>query len=335
MAKLRLGFYPYTYARVSVMKSELIRPPQWQNLLKMGANEILRYLQDGGYKTEIDELGADQRDLAALEMTMNRNLMRTCAKLKRISDEKVQEVLRVYLQRYDMENFKTIIRGKMTGIEDEEIGQVLMPSVNYPKEYFTGLLEKEKVEDVLEALPFDIHVDANAELFQIENELDRTYFGNLFELSKRLAGQGEAMKEFIRAELAILNIKMILRMKREQFKKEEIAYYLIHPDLGIEKLVEKETVRDMMKALHKMGYTSITGDESLPEEERVTQLEAELDTTLLKKEVLLMHQFPLTVNVILGFMFAKEIEVKNLKVLVKGKRLGLQENYLSTLLAVA
>lgn len=105
--------------------------------------------------------------------------------------------------------------------------------------------------------------------------------------------------------------------------------------MGIGGLVEKDSVRDVMKALHRMGYTSITGDEAFPEEELITQLEAELDTALLKKEVLLMHQFPLTVNVILGFMFAKEIEVKNLKVLIKGKRLGLQENYLSTLLAVA
>jgi V/A-type H+-transporting ATPase subunit C len=63
-------------------------------------------------------------------------------------------------------------------------------------------------------------------------------------------------------------------------------------------------------------------------------LEIDLDTALLKKERLLMHQHPLTVSVILGFMLAKEIEVKNLKVLIKGKMLGLEEQYLEKLLVV-
>jgi V/A-type H+-transporting ATPase subunit C len=76
-------------------------------------------------------------------------------------------------------------------------------------------------------------------------------------------------------------------------------------------------------------------DERLAESEMMTHAEIELDTTLLRKERLLMHQFPLTVNSIIGFMFAKEIEVKNLKVLVKGKKLGLDEEYLSKLVVVA
>ena len=107
MAKLRLGFDPYTYARISVMKGSLIKQQQWQNLIKMGLNEIMRYLQDSGYKEEIGSLGVEKRDLAQLEMALNNNLMKVFSKLKRISDENVQIVLRVYLQRYDMLNFKS------------------------------------------------------------------------------------------------------------------------------------------------------------------------------------------------------------------------------------
>ncbi|MBI4153235.1 V-type ATPase subunit, partial [Candidatus Woesearchaeota archaeon] len=217
---LRLGFYPYTYARVAVMKSSLIKPAEWHGLLKMGVSELLRRLQDGNYRAEIDELGSDKRDLTSLEMALNKNMIHTLAKLKRISDDKVQEVLRVYVLRYDMENFKTIIRGKMTGISNEEIELLLMPSLNYPHTFFAELLKKEKVSEIMDALPFDALAGSNEPaIFEIENKLDRIYADQLIGLSERLKGQGKAFKEFLSAELDILNLKIILRLKHEGMEK--------------------------------------------------------------------------------------------------------------------
>ncbi len=339
MAKLRLGFYPYTYARISVMKGELIRPEKWESLLKMGVNELLRYLQDTGYKAEIDSLGVQKRNLAALENALNSNLMRTFNKLNKISDEKVQTVLRIYLKRHDLENFKTIVRAKMASIPYEEIKELLLPSLNHSPEYFNELAKKENVEKMLEELPFSIDPLPLKELdlFHIENILDRAYYEELFRFANNLRGQGKAFREFILAELDILNIKMILRLKKELYQEKEVMQYLIFPSKSISSLAGTEKIEAIAKRLHASGYNyrDIQAYEGLPEAELLTRLESDLDTSLLRKEALLMHQFPLTVNVILGFMFAKEIEVKNLKILLKGKQLGLEEHYLQELLAVA
>ncbi|MBI4153197.1 V-type ATPase subunit [Candidatus Woesearchaeota archaeon] len=331
---LRLGFYPYTYARVAVMKSDLVKPAEWHGMLKMGVNELLRMLQDGNYRAEIDEL-AGKRDLASLEIALNKNMMRTLAKLKRISDEKVQEVLKVYVLRYDMENFKTIIRGKLTGISNEEIEQLLLPSINYAPAFFVELLKKEKIPDIIHALPPELVAGeilaGEPDIFEIENKLDRIYADKLIDLSKRLSGQGKAFKNFLNAELDILNIKIILRLKHEGMEKKEMLRYVLYPRAEIAQLIEKEGVQEIVDALVSMKIIA----RAAPEAELFTQAETGLDTALLKKEVLLMHQFPLTVNVILGFMFAKEIEVKNLKVLLKGKQLGIDDEYLERLMAVA
>ncbi|MDP7116427.1 MAG: V-type ATPase subunit [Candidatus Woesearchaeota archaeon] len=331
MAKLRLGFDPYTYARISVMKGSLIKQQQWQNLIKMGLNEIMRYLQDSGYKEEIGSLGVEKRDLAQLEMALNNNLMKVFSKLKRISDENVQIVLRVYLQRYDMLNFKSIIRGKMTGISKEEILQIMIPSINHSPEYYAELVEKDDIESILKAIPFELNLEKDAELFEVENALDRAYYENLKSFSDKLGGQGKAFKEFIEAELNTLNIKMILRFKKEDQDEAEIKKYLIMPEKEIEQLLNHKELKTVLHALKKMKLTTV--DES--DDGALNKVEIDLDTSLLRKEALLMHQYPLTVNVILGFMFAKEIEVKNLKILVKGKKLGLDEDYLQNLLAVA
>ena len=49
---------------------------------------------------------------------------------------------------------------------------------------------------------------------------------------------------------------------------------------------------------------------------------------LLEKSILMLHQNPLSIDVILGYMFAKEIEVRNLKILIKGKQLNLKEEFI-------
>ena len=47
---LALGKYPYTYARVSVMRSFLLRKEDYHKLMKMNVNEIISYLQSSQYK---------------------------------------------------------------------------------------------------------------------------------------------------------------------------------------------------------------------------------------------------------------------------------------------
>ena len=57
-------------------------------------------------------------------------------------------------------------------------------------------------------------------------------------------------------------------------------------------------------------------------------LETELYKHLLKQSILFMHQHLLSIDVILGYMFAKDIEVRNLKMIIKGKQLGLSEQFI-------
>ena len=59
-------------------------------------------------------------------------------------------------------------------------------------------------------------------------------------------------------------------------------------------------------------------------------LETELYKHLLKQSILLLHQHLLSVDVILGYMFAKDIEVRNLRIIIKGKQLGLSEQFMES-----
>ena len=111
--KVRLGFYPYTYARVSVMKGNLIKTSEWHTYLKMSEHELMRTLQDGEYRPEMTSINSQHHSLAHIEAALYRGMMRACMKLKRISDPKVQQVLSMYFLRHDIENFLTCYMHKV------------------------------------------------------------------------------------------------------------------------------------------------------------------------------------------------------------------------------
>ena len=126
----------------------------------------------------------------------------------------------------------------------------------------------------------------------------------------------------------MINIKLILRLKEENKSAIEIEQFLLNPSTLVQILLKKESTEQVVKELHKHKITELKGEE----EDLMEKLEMDLSIYLLKKESLLMHQYMLSANFILGYLFAKEIEVKNLKTLLKGKKLGLDDNYIEKLL---
>ena len=52
------------------------------------------------------------------------------------------------------------------------------------------------------------------------------------------------------------------------------------------------------------------------------------DFNLLKKALAMTRQRPLFADSIIGYMFAKEIEARNLKLMIKGKQLKLEDSFI-------
>ena len=100
---------------------------------------------------------------------------------------------------------------------------------------------------------------------------------------------------------------------------------------GLEGLVVDD-LEELSRSLEQTEYKDVIqkGFEEFKEKGSLITLETELYKYLLKQSILLLHQHPLSVNVILGYMFAKDIEVRNLKIIVKGKQLGLSEDFIES-----
>jgi len=345
--KIRLGLYPYTYVRTIVMKSLLLKKEDYDKLMKMSLSEIAKFLQDSEYKEEINKLASNYSGAELIERALNQNMIRRFNKLKRISPHNLNLLINAYLKREDIFNIKTILRGKYTKTDDKEIESLLLPVGTLSKKFLLNLLKKQTIEEILKNLKIiDFQqIEKAYELFkknnmliEIENVLDKHYYNNILKFLEGVPKQGKLFKEFLEAEIEILNIITMLRLKKENLDKEEIKKYLFleKMDTYYEKLLDTKNFEEFLSLLEKSEYKNIIKEaiKRVNEDKSIIPVEMKLYKYLLEKSALLQHQHPLSIDIILGYMFAKEIETRNLRVIVKGKQLNLSNEFIENQLVI-
>lgn len=341
--------YPYTLVRTAVMRTLLLKEEEYPRLLKMSLNEVIKYLQDSEYKKEIDELGVSFSGTELIEMAVEKNLLRTFEKLKRISEGNLRLLIDEYLKRKDIWNIKTVLRGKLVNEPVKNIRAMIIPAGALSMDFFEELMKEETIELVKSKLDeleipglggaFDYYAKEK-NLSEIENVLDHYYYTNLLGFTKRLPEQGTLFKEFLQSEIGVLNILTLLRLKREGIASNIIEKHLFFSgdttDRKLRELLNTKDIDELFKKLEKTKYWAPikNGFESFKHDKSLIGVEVSLYNYLLKKTLLLQHQHPLSVDVILGFMFAKEIEARNIKTIIKGKELGLKEEFIQSQLVV-
>src|SRR3989338_6297223 len=186
--KIKLGFYPYTYVRTVVMRALLFRRDEYHKMLKMSFSEIAKFLQESHYKREINELATKYSGADLLELAINKNLASSFKKLIRISSFELGLLIKEYAKRKDIEDIKTILRGKFTNTEEKLILNSITAAGTLSYEFLVSLLKKESIEDILrnnglvDFLMFKSGLKELKEknsLVSIENTLDIFYYTRL------------------------------------------------------------------------------------------------------------------------------------------------------------
>ncbi len=338
---IHVSFYPYTYVRVMAMKGKLYNKQDYDKLLKMQGSDIAAYLENSDYKEDILALGKTYTGYTLVERGLYSNLIRNMQKLLRICSPEMNYLLRAYLFRHDIYNLKTILRGKAAGQKNTEIEALLLPLGTFSDKNLSVLLSQESMSSVLIKAGFTdrefagalAYYDKEKSLLALENFLDKSYYIFLFTFLTKLAGEHQLFKELLQAEIDVLNVKLLLRLKKQGLGQQEISSFFFSGGalFSISKL-HALAAKDFAGIVQLLSQTSLHPLVALHQDALLQQdlkgFEKSLDVWHLQKATLLLHQFPLSVDTLLGYMFAKEIEMRNLRVLVKGKQFGLASAFL-------
>ncbi|UCH88538.1 MAG: ATP synthase A1 subunit C [Thermoplasmata archaeon] len=345
------GNYPYVVARVKAKRKNLLPKETYAKFLMMSTAEISRSLGETSYRTEIENLGLKYSGADLVENALNLNMANTFKEILGFSKGHLHGMIAQYLDEWDFWNLKAIIRGIHFGAKRDEIFEELIPAGQYSLEFWRDVANKDDLEAVLEGLKhtefYEPIVTAwedyqNTKMLTgIETNLDKAYFEYLLSTIYPSGKAGKLFLEFIQIRIDTINLKTLFRFKFVNGTKQELSPFLLDGGLIFNKaklddLAESRDFDDLIDRLKPAAiYQKIGKDlEQLKEDGTLIHLINVLDKYFLDTTKRFAYTSPISILPVLDYFVRKEIEVKNIRAIVRGKSSDLPQDIIQDMLVI-
>ncbi len=326
------GTYPYTSTRAKAMKSLLLKREDYEKLKKMGMSEMARFLGDGQYKKQIEEASKQYKGGRLVNMALNENLAFTVNRLLKISSDEAKTLVNLYATKWAVGNIKTVMRAKLNSLDKKELDEIV-PIEPATRDFCLKLFASDEPARMLKSI-----IPINAKTFEklygekdlksLENLLDIAYYSSIYDASKKFPGM---LGSFFQNLIILLNIKNIVKLTSSGVEKKMLKEFIIGTEIKL--------LRDMMKAgsaesmidvLRGSKFAVLAKDVG----KDMTKLENNIEKFLYEYSFKLLHKKPISIFPIFGYLLAKEIEIRNLRLIFNAKSLELNEDFIDRNLIV-
>jgi len=328
--------YGYVNARVKGMKSRLLTTHGLDELTnKPDLDAFISALEETAYREELQKAGIEFSGLERIEVALRRDLIRAFQKvLSLFAGEREEIYIRIILNRWDIQNIKTLLRGKKINAPTNEIRDCLLPAGELDMAALLELSKQPDIRAIIDLLatwrieysrPLTRNLPAyldSRDLSVLELPLDRYYYEHALSLldNPEIYDQ-QIILEMITTEIDITNIRTLLRILRERMHGDEIRDFLIDGGryLSIERLFELASLGSMEDVVKELGTTpyGFLGDIQ-PEcisAGRISVMERELERFMIEKGCKNFLKEPLSIAIPVAYIWAKQNEVTNLRII--------------------
>lgn len=287
------------------MRSRLISAGEYDRLLKMQEREIIGWLQRTDYREDVDALAIkDLDDLETVDRIIAHNGDRTVRKLERIAGAKFRQVLAGTLRSNDAWNLKVLAEA-IAGGKD-------------PSAALRGYARKGTFDPMALASAKSIRDLAAMASRHVAMPKDA---GTLQQFLDALP-QPENVHPCLIDEQ---NITTLLRLKRDGIPPERIVGRLRKGTIPRQALREAANAKDVAAAVARLRSTKYGHALRAPS---LARIEGELRQEAVRRIRRQSRTFPLGTELLINYLAEKELEHARLRVLIKGKRLGLDEGFI-------
>lgn len=328
-----LNMYPYTYpnARVRARKGRLFTEKQFSEIIEsQNIEEVKNYLRGfPDYAKYIDQY--------PLEKALDAQLAETYDLLARITPDNSKDAFRFLLRKWDIENIKSIIIAKEVGLSRDETLDLVVPfgelsdrletllDAKDINEVINGLEDTDYPQVMEDAIPV---YEETGLLLPIEASLDKYLLKNLLRTAATPEDDNTSLlHEYIGSIVDANNIKTIIRAKADGLKYDNIEPYMISEGYQVREwklkdLMEAEDINGVISGLEGTDYAPTLSEalNKYSETGSIATFESALDKYVNETahNIALKNQFG--IGPMIGFLNKKEKEVRNLKIIVRGKR---------------
>jgi len=349
-AERKAGNYPYACARVKSRKAFLLTRDNYPRLLVMDLPEISRFIGEGQYRKEVDDLSGRFSGVDLIEAATYLNLARTYHDLLKFTLGELREMVGSYINRWDLWNLKTVIRGKTYGAPWEEVSDDLIAAGAFDKSFFSTLFTCAGLQEMAELFQKATHepdsgflkllrAGGQPSLADIENILDKEYYSTLLKSVPETVPANKLFLKFLKAEIDVVNLKTLFKLKFENTPSEKIPEYLVQggdelTSRVLGRLAATENFAAFLSELEGLKVYEAVREAAAAAKEAgsLNRVIRDLDRHLMARAKEFSHLFPLSVLPIIDYLLRKKIEVDNLRIIARGKQSGLPEDVIRDLL---
>lgn len=335
--------YGYGNARVRGMKSRLLNRAFLDSLIAAPEiGNLIQALSDTEYGPDLEEALIRGRDAAAVDEALKNNMVRTFRKVFGFLNEEAAYILTTLLGRWDVFNIKTILRGKHMHLTAEEINEGLLPAGYMTQIDLEAMATMSDIRGVVDTavtwgLPFAHAMREgygaymrSGELADLELAMDRYYTDWASTRLGRRSANMQMAKRLLGIQVDILNLVMVFRLQKADMESVEVETFFLEGgrDVGRElyrELARMSDIDEVLDRLRGTPYGKTLDDASIHylEENTIAVFERALEDYLVRKALAFGTGDPLGIGVIIAYLWAKQNEITNLRIIVKGKSVGM------------
>jgi len=331
--------FDYLNARVRAMSTELLRPPDYEQLLAAeGQEAALDLLHGTAYKRQLVQAMTVGHGLSALESALGRNLSDCFARLRGLAPEGPRRLLALQFNQWDASNVLAVLRGKLTAAEPGEILEALLPCGQFSEPQLEELAGQPGLEEVAATLatwgyPFAFRLcevirraGRAADLVALESAVNEAYFSWALEQVGERDPAEALVRRMIRLQVDLANVKSALDQVRHRTHGEALEDMVLLAGGLLEPAVFQALGRatSMVQA-----FEALQGSYFAPGIEKgilafgltgsLGVMERFLEGVVIAAGCRLFRRDPLSIGVPLGFLWRKYNEFLNLRLLMRGK----------------
>ncbi len=348
MPQVPLKDYAYANARVRAMSARLLDAQAFDNLLTApDFNHFLSVLDETEYGPYVEEAVIEGLRPTLIDRAFNRNLVSNFRKIRNFFEGRPNLLTRAVLARWDLYNLKTILRGKQAFIANTEISRNMIPMGDFDEVLLEEIISQPDLRAAIDSIymftrdkwiPYGRVLLDNLPLYLHEHDLailelpmDRLHYEKVSEVTEGNDSSSIKAKKVVELEIDLINHVTLLRISGMSLRKDQVqGYYLPGGTMSWElfvRLAESHDEETLIAALPSSDpyKKALLRAMEIFDEKGYSAFQDEMERYMIR-EAIRLDDNPLDIGVIINYMWRKYLEVTNLRIIMRGKSIGLIES---------
>ncbi|MHB8894196.1 MAG: V-type ATPase subunit [Candidatus Geothermincolia bacterium] len=344
MARVDLSDYGYVNARVRGMRSYLLSKDFFIRLVEADSFDAMySMLEQTVYRRDLNEAVLTNPERPDYDQALSLNQIASFRKILDSTGGEAHMLCTVLMSRYDVQNIKTVLRGKKGNATPSEVLALMVPVGSVKMDILEQMAQAREIRDAINVLisaqikygkvlaaAYEDYQKKDMDLAVLELALDKFHYSDGLSILSGKDSNVEMVREILTAEIDMRNISTLVRIRGLKLDDEEVENL---------RIAGGTLSQDEFLGLHRLGdIVQIVSEYPDPrlrkllekalaeyQEIDVVAFDKELEREIIRRGVAMSNVDVLGIGVTIGYLFSKQNEIINLRIMLRGKMMDRPE----------